>query len=109
MQGSRRDVIEQEAHRILHPFALLQQERRGAVADEAGTLLLEEPVDDGVLDEAADQRLVHATRAGESGKRYRAFVWNVRGEPVVVDETEAEGVRELHTLPPGQIMRFARQ
>lgn len=74
------------------------------MADEAGARLLEEAVDDGVLDEAAEERLVHVTGTGEVGKGYGAVIWNVRGEAVVVDETETEGVGELgiHYLPAGQ-------
>ena len=65
------------------------------MANEAGTFLLEEAIDDCMLNESADQRLVYTAGTGQFGKRDFPIIRNVHGELVVVDETKTEGIREL--------------
>lgn len=65
------------------------------MTDEAGTFLSEETVNDGMLHETADQRLVYTSSTAQFGEGDPIIIRNVRGELVMVDKTETEGIREL--------------
>ena len=51
--------------------------RSGAVTDEAGSFLLEEIVDDGMLHETTDERLIYASSTAKIGERDSVAIGDV--------------------------------
>ncbi len=65
------------------------------MTDEAGSFLLEKIVDDSMLHETADQRLIYTSSTAQFSEGGSVVIRNVRGELVMVDKPETQGIREL--------------